>query len=100
MVVYKVDRAASSAPTAKAPVLIKMLAAIRGPAALCRPKFVEFRPNEFIKVVKNPDYWKPGVPHLDNLFSDAGVSAYNMVRYRDPPPWAPFSRGQPARKVL
>lgn len=32
-----------------------------------------------------------------NLFSDAGVSAYNMVKYRDPPPWAPFSRGQPVR---
>jgi hypothetical protein len=32
-----------------------------------------------------------------NLFSDAGASAYNMVRYRDPPPWAPFSRGQPVR---
>src|SRR2546423_7188658 len=30
-------------------------------------KFVEFRPNEFIKVVKNPDYWKPGVPHLDAI---------------------------------
>jgi peptide/nickel transport system substrate-binding protein len=25
-------------------------------------KFAEFRPNEFIKVVKNPDYWKPGLP--------------------------------------
>jgi len=35
-----------------------------------------------------------------NLLSDAGASAYNMVRYRDPPPWAPFSRGQPARKVV
>jgi hypothetical protein len=32
-----------------------------------------------------------------NLFSDAGPSAYNMVKYRDPPPWAPFSRGQPVR---
>src|SRR5215471_15712867 len=32
-----------------------------------------------------------------NLLSDAGVSAYNMIKYRDPPPWAPFSRGQPAR---
>jgi hypothetical protein len=32
-----------------------------------------------------------------NLFSDAGASAYNMVKYRDPPPWAPFSRGQPVR---
>jgi hypothetical protein len=30
-----------------------------------------------------------------NLLSDAGASAYNIIRYRDPPPWAPFSRGQP-----
>src|SRR5499427_8638832 len=30
-------------------------------------KFVEFRPNEFVKVEKNPDYWKPGVPHLDAI---------------------------------
>ena len=30
-------------------------------------KFVEFRPNELIKVAKNPDYWKPGVPHLDAI---------------------------------
>jgi peptide/nickel transport system substrate-binding protein len=28
-------------------------------------KFVEFKPNEYIKVVKNPDYWKPGRPYLD-----------------------------------
>jgi len=34
-----------------------------------------------------------------NLFSDAGASGYNMVKYRDPPPWAPFSRGQPPQKV-
>jgi hypothetical protein len=34
-----------------------------------------------------------------NLFSDAGASAYNMVKYRDPPPWAPFSRGQALRKA-
>jgi hypothetical protein len=34
-----------------------------------------------------------------NLFSDAGASVYNMIRYRDPPPWAPFSRGQPPRKA-
>ena len=32
-----------------------------------------------------------------NLFSDAGASAYNIVKYRDPPPWAAFSRGQPVR---
>ena len=30
-------------------------------------KFVEFRPNEYIKVVKNPDYWKPGRPYLDGI---------------------------------
>src|SRR5580692_7705838 len=28
-------------------------------------KFVEFKPNETIKVVRNPDYWKPGRPYLD-----------------------------------
>src|SRR5258708_13332271 len=28
-------------------------------------KFVEFKPNESIKVAKNPDYWKPGRPYLD-----------------------------------
>ena len=32
-----------------------------------------------------------------NLLSDAGASVYNMLRYRDPPPWAPFSRGQSVR---
>jgi peptide/nickel transport system substrate-binding protein len=30
-------------------------------------KFVEFKPNEYIKVVKNPDYWKPGRPYLDGI---------------------------------
>ena len=30
-------------------------------------KFVEFKPNEFIKVAKNPDYWKPGRPYLDGI---------------------------------
>jgi peptide/nickel transport system substrate-binding protein len=30
-------------------------------------KFVEFRPNEMIKVTRNPDYWKPGRPHLDGI---------------------------------
>src|SRR5215472_11827666 len=34
-----------------------------------------------------------------NLFSDAGASVYIMVKHRDPPPWAPFSRGQPLQKV-
>ncbi len=30
-------------------------------------KFLEFKPNEFIKVTRNPDYWKPGLPYLDGI---------------------------------
>jgi peptide/nickel transport system substrate-binding protein len=30
-------------------------------------KFVEFRPNESIKIARNPDYWKPGRPYLDAI---------------------------------
>ena len=30
-------------------------------------KFVEFKPNEQIKLVKNPDYWKKGRPYLDAI---------------------------------
>jgi len=30
-------------------------------------KFVEFKPNELIRVSKNPDYWKAGQPHLDGI---------------------------------
>jgi peptide/nickel transport system substrate-binding protein len=30
-------------------------------------EFVEFKPNEYIKVAKNPDYWKPGRPYLDGI---------------------------------
>jgi peptide/nickel transport system substrate-binding protein len=30
-------------------------------------KFVEFKPNEDIKVVRNPDYWKQGRPYLDGI---------------------------------
>jgi peptide/nickel transport system substrate-binding protein len=30
-------------------------------------KFVEFKPNESIKVTKNPDYWKPERPYLDGI---------------------------------
>jgi peptide/nickel transport system substrate-binding protein len=29
--------------------------------------FVEFKPNETIKVKKNADYWKPGRPYLDGI---------------------------------
>src|ERR1700676_1553905 len=30
-------------------------------------KFVEYRPNEYIKLVRDPDYWKPGRPYLDGI---------------------------------
>jgi peptide/nickel transport system substrate-binding protein len=30
-------------------------------------KFVEFKPNESIKLAKDPDYWKPGRPYLDGI---------------------------------
>jgi len=30
-------------------------------------KFVEFKPNEHITLVRNPDYWKPGRPYLDGV---------------------------------
>ncbi len=30
-------------------------------------KFVEYKPNEHIRTVRNPDYWKPGRPYLDGI---------------------------------
>src|SRR6185437_16209659 len=33
-------------------------------------KFVEYKPNEYIKVAKNPDYWKSGRPYLDGIEYD------------------------------
>ena len=30
-------------------------------------KFVEFQPNERIRVTRNPDYWKKGRPYLDGI---------------------------------
>ena len=30
-------------------------------------KFVEFKANEYIKVTRNPDYWKPNRPYLDGI---------------------------------
>jgi peptide/nickel transport system substrate-binding protein len=30
-------------------------------------KFVEYKPNQGIKLAKNPDYWKPGRPYLDGI---------------------------------
>jgi peptide/nickel transport system substrate-binding protein len=30
-------------------------------------KFAEFKPNEYIRGVRNPDYWKPGRPYVDGV---------------------------------
>ncbi len=30
-------------------------------------KFIEYKPNQNIKLAKNPDYWKPGRPYLDGV---------------------------------
>ena len=30
-------------------------------------KFVEWRPNQDLKVVRNPNYWRPGLPYLDAI---------------------------------
>src|SRR5467141_1080666 len=30
-------------------------------------KFAEFKPNEIIKVARNPDYWRSGQPYLDAI---------------------------------
>jgi peptide/nickel transport system substrate-binding protein len=30
-------------------------------------KFVDYKPNQYIKVARNPDYWKPGRPYLDGI---------------------------------
>jgi peptide/nickel transport system substrate-binding protein len=30
-------------------------------------KFVEYKPNQGIRVERNPDYWKPGRPYLDGV---------------------------------
>jgi len=30
-------------------------------------KFVSFKQNESITLTRNPDYWKPGLPHLDGI---------------------------------
>src|SRR5439155_560750 len=30
-------------------------------------KFVEFKPNQWIKITRNPEYWKEGRPYLDGI---------------------------------
>jgi peptide/nickel transport system substrate-binding protein len=46
-------------------------------------KFVEFKPNEYIKVVRNQDYWKPGRPYLDGItwtvIKDTGTRVLSFV---------------------
>jgi peptide/nickel transport system substrate-binding protein len=64
------------------PALIALLAAGQAPIYPCHVppaqmrqhpigtgpfKFVEFKPNERIKIVRNPDYWKPERPYLDGI---------------------------------
>jgi peptide/nickel transport system substrate-binding protein len=36
-------------------------------SAPARSKFADFKPNESIKLTRNPDYWKPGLPYLDGI---------------------------------
>jgi len=38
-------------------------------------KFVDFKPNEHIRVARNPDFWKQGYPYLDGV-------EYTIVRNR------------------
>src|SRR6185312_3290634 len=30
-------------------------------------KFVDYKPNQTLKLERNPDYWKPGLPYLDGI---------------------------------
>ncbi len=64
------------------PALIEMLASGHAPVYPCHVsaremrqhpigtgpfKFVEYQANKTIKVTRNPDYWKPGLPYLDGV---------------------------------
>src|SRR5215468_2137722 len=46
-------------------------------------KFVEFKPNESIKVTRNLDYWKPDRPYLDgieyNIIKDPATATLSFV---------------------
>src|SRR5215831_9865586 len=48
-------------------------------------KFVEYKPNEFVKLTRNPDYWKPGRPYLDGLEFPivASVATRNLMFIAD-----------------
>ena len=81
-VVPKGDHVATFRLKRPQPAFIALLAAGFSPVYPChvpardmrtRPigtgpfKFVEFKLNETIKVVRNPNYWKPGRPYLDGI---------------------------------
>ena len=42
-------------------------------------KFVEFKPNERIRVTRNPDYWKSGRPYLDGIDYTIITNLYRLV---------------------
>ena len=46
-------------------------------------RFVEYKANQHIKVARNPDYWKPGLPYLDGIeyqiVADPATSALAFV---------------------
>src|SRR6201998_2873626 len=46
-------------------------------------KFVEFKPNEYVKVTRNPDYWKLDRPYLDGIeytiIRDPGTAVLALV---------------------
>jgi peptide/nickel transport system substrate-binding protein len=48
-------------------------------------KFVEYKPNEHIKLTRNPDYWKTGRPYLDGLEFPivASVATRNLMFIAD-----------------
>src|SRR6266446_4357110 len=48
-------------------------------------KFVEFKPNESVRLTRNPDYWKPGRPYLDGLEFPivASVATRNLMFIAD-----------------
>jgi peptide/nickel transport system substrate-binding protein len=43
-------------------------------------KFGDFKPNEYIKVTRNPDYWKKGRPYLDGI--EYTVARNRSTRHR------------------
>jgi peptide/nickel transport system substrate-binding protein len=47
--------------------------------------FVEYKPNESVRLTRNPDYWKPGRPYLDGLEFPivASVATRNLMFIAD-----------------